>query len=162
MIVYRSTAPSVIGVKAFWFTRLVVSGDALSMAVRPRDVVDATGGWLAVGARRRRFPVAAAGPADAAAGAWIAEPSVYNRAAQSILVRTYVGVADPALRQWRIDHPGLVAAATDRDVVCGHLLGYAAGRANGYLYGDAADGDLELTEPAGRERALTALAAIVR
>jgi hypothetical protein len=92
MIVYRSTAPSVIGVKAFWFTRLVVSGDALSMAVRPRDVVDATGGWLAVGARRRRFPVAAAGPADAAAGAWIAEPSVYNRAAQSILVRTYVGV----------------------------------------------------------------------
>jgi hypothetical protein len=49
MIVYRSTAPNVIGVKAFWFTRLVVSGDALTMVVRPRDVVDAAGEWLAAG-----------------------------------------------------------------------------------------------------------------
>ncbi|MCW6005244.1 hypothetical protein K1W54_11715 [Micromonospora sp. CPCC 205371] len=61
-----------------------------------------------------------------------------------------------------MDHPGLVAAATDRDLVCAHLLGYAAGRANGYLYGDAADGDLHLTDPASRERTMTALVAIVR
>jgi hypothetical protein len=139
----------VIGVKAFWFTRLVVSGDALTMAVRPRDVVDATGGWLVLalagdGFRWLRRDRLMQRQERGLRQHIVLAPSVYNRAARSIVVATYVGVADPALGQWRMDHPGQVAAAADRNFVCGHLPGYAAGRVNGYLYGDAADGDLEL------------------
>jgi hypothetical protein len=46
--------------------------------------------------------------------------------------------------------------------VVGHLLGYASGRANGYLYSDADDGNLDLTEPAEREHRLAALVAMFR
>lgn len=140
--------------------------DALTTAARPRQVVDAAGAWLAAalaadGFRWLHRDRLIQRQQHALRHHIALAPSVHNRAGQSILVRTYVGVADPALRQWRLDHPHLVAAATDRDFVCGHLLGYAAGRVNGYLYGDATDGDLDLTEPASRERALTALVAIV-
>jgi hypothetical protein len=71
-------------------------------------------------------------------------------------------VSDPTLRRWRLQHPDLVAATPDRDYMCGHLLGYAAGRANGYLYGGATDGDLELAEPASRKQTLAAFVATVR
>jgi hypothetical protein len=53
-----------------------------------------------------------------------------------------------------------IASGTDDDFVCGHLLGYASGRSNGYLYGDAEDGDIYLTEPAERERRLEAFVAM--
>jgi hypothetical protein len=145
----------------------VVSTDALTMAVRPRDIVHAAGQWLAAalaadGFRWLRPDRLIQRQVHGLRHHLALAPSTYNRAGQSIVVRSYVGVGDPALRQWRMDHPHLVAAATDRDLIYGHLLGYAAGRANGYPYGDAADGDLDLTEPANRKRTPTAFVAIVR
>jgi hypothetical protein len=142
-----SSYAGVIGAAAFWFTRLVISTGALTMAVRPKDVVDAAGEWLAAALAGDGFRWLRRGRLMQRQEHGLRHhialaPSLYNRAGQAILVRTYVGVADPALRQWRIDHSGLVAAAADRDVVCGHLLGYAAGRAKGYLYGDPADGSV--------------------
>ena len=59
-------------------------------------------------------------------------------------------------------HPHLVVPPADSDVVCGHLLGYASGRANGYLYGDAHDGNIDLTEPAQRPARLIQFAGMVQ
>jgi len=90
------------------------------------------------------------------------QPSSYNRTGQLIRISTYVGVGDPALRRWRLAHPHLVGGPADHDLVCAHLLGYASGRANGYVYGDALDGDIDLTDPAQRARHLDRFVAMVR
>jgi hypothetical protein len=90
------------------------------------------------------------------------QPSSHNRAGKLISISTHVTVRDPALRQWRMAHPHLVVSPADSDVVCGHLLGYAAGRADGYLYGDAHDGDVDLTEPNRRRTRLTRFVEVVQ
>ncbi|MHA4950688.1 hypothetical protein ACX27O_25500 [Micromonospora sp. SD19] len=86
----------------------------------------------------------------------------YNRAGGLISISTHVVVRDPGVRPWRLAHPHLVAEPADHDFVCGHLLGYASGRANGYLYGDAQDGDIDLTAPTQRVERLERLVAMVR
>ncbi|MGC4891219.1 hypothetical protein [Micromonospora sp. DT227] len=86
----------------------------------------------------------------------------YNRVGGLISISTHVAVRDLAVRTWRLAHPQVVAEPVDRDFVCGHLLGYASGRANGYVYGDAQDGDLDLTDPAQRVGHLGRFVAMVR
>lgn len=51
-----------------------------------------------------------------------------------------LNVRDAALRRWRKTDPHLAISPGD-DYVCGHFLGYATGRANGYFYGDFSDGE---------------------
>jgi hypothetical protein len=87
-------------------------------------------------------------------------PSKHNRTGTLVKVGTMLNVRDPASRDWRRAHPERVMR--DDDFVCGHLLGYASGRANGYLYGDADDGDIDLTESAEREWRLEAFVAMFR
>nr|BFE56419.1 hypothetical protein GCM10020063_009450 [Dactylosporangium thailandense] len=61
-----------------------------------------------------------------------------------------------------VAHPYLVGGPADQDLVCAHLLGYASGRANGYVYGDASDGDIDLAEPVERAGRLQRFVAMVR
>ncbi|MEJ3746380.1 hypothetical protein WEI85_24205 [Actinomycetes bacterium KLBMP 9797] len=71
-----------------------------------------------------------------------------------------LNVRDAALRRWRKTSPDRVTRQDD--YVCGHFLGYASGRANGYVYGDIVDGEIDLTHPGSRERHLQDWVAMVR
>ncbi|MFG2040004.1 hypothetical protein [Dactylosporangium sp. NPDC048998] len=131
---------------------------SLTTATRPRDVVNAAGAWLGAALaaegfrwlpRRRRLEREAGGLLHRISLA----PSAYNRTGSSIEVTTYVSVHDPALRARR---------GGDDDLVCGHALGYTAGRANGYVYGDFTDGQLQLADPVLRLGVLERFAATVR
>ena len=90
------------------------------------------------------------------------QPSSYNRTGGLLWISTYVGVHDPALQRWRLAHPQLVGGAGDYDLVCAHPLGYASGRANGYVYGDVPDGDIDLAELAERVARLQRFVTMVR
>jgi hypothetical protein len=87
--------------------------------------------------------------------------SRYNRANQLVRVGTMLNVRDGVLREWRRGNQESVVPPAD-DFVCGHLLGYASGRAGGYLYGDALDGDIDLTDPFMRWQRLEAFAVMFR
>ncbi|SDZ60536.1 hypothetical protein SAMN05421684_7063 [Asanoa ishikariensis] len=132
----------------------------------PREVVLAAGDWIAsqlqqdgfvwlpsrltlqrsVGSVRHQIHV---------------QPDTYNRRGGPIAVQAMLNVRDTALRRWRKANPQLVFDP-DNDYVCGHFLGYATGRANGYLYGDFRDGEIDLSSPGERERHLDAFVATVR
>jgi len=88
------------------------------------------------------------------------QPSKFNRAGGSITVSAMLNVRDPLLARWRRAHSDSVVGSGDW--VCGHLLGYASGRANGYVYGDATDGVLDLSAPDGRGDQLVGWVAMVR
>jgi hypothetical protein len=165
-----TVAPSTVvrvGLFGVWSTCLVVTDQELLVAGRPRDVVGVAGSWIAGALAAHGFHwLAKTRVIQRRVGGLLHEialrPSSYNRAGKLIAVCTYVGVRDPALRRWRLMHPHLVAPPGHHDFVCGHLLGYASGRANGYLYGDAEDGDIDLTEPAERPSHLQRFVAMVR
>jgi hypothetical protein len=89
------------------------------------------------------------------------QPKRWNRQGQSAEFGTMLNVRDPALKAWRHTNTDRVRQPLN-DYVCGHLLGYASGRVNGYLYGDAQDGDVDLTDPAQREHRLEAFASMFR
>lgn len=146
---------------------MLVTDTELVSARRPRDVVDAAGTWIgdALGAHGFRWLAAERSVQRSAGGLVqriVLQPSSYNRAGKLILISTHVAVGDFALRQWRMAHPGLVVPPADNDLVCGHPLGYASGRANGYVYGDADDGDVDLTDEAQRPARLTLFVEMVR
>jgi hypothetical protein len=88
------------------------------------------------------------------------QPSKYNRRGGPVTVQTMLNVRDTALRRWGRLHQDLVLV--EGDYVCGHPLGYGAGRANGYLYGEYEDGEIDLSVPAERERRLAAFVRMVR
>ena len=88
------------------------------------------------------------------------QPSKYNRTGKLVKVSTILNVRDSRLSIWRRAHPDLVV--NDGDFVCGHLLGYASGRANGYFYGSPEDGDIDLTDPLDREAQLQTFVAMLR
>jgi hypothetical protein len=77
------------------------------------------------------------------------QPNGHNRKGTFVKVGTMLNVREPALARWRRAHPDRVMSFSD--FVCGHPLGYASGRANGYLYGQSQDGDINLTDPALRK-----------
>ncbi|WP_238006514.1 hypothetical protein KZZ52_16375 [Dactylosporangium sp. AC04546] len=144
----------------------MVTDEELQAARRPRDVVDVAGSWIAGALATHGFHwLARTRTVQRQAGSLLHQialhPSSYNRTDRLVSVSTYVGVRDPAFRRWRLAHPHLVAPPRDHDFVCGHLLGYASGRANGYLYGDAQDGDIDLTEPAERAKRLKRFVAML-
>lgn len=143
-----------------------MTDEELVSARRPRDVADAAGTWLgdALAGQGFRWLAADRSVQRLTAGLVqqiVLQPSSHNRARKLISISTHVTVQDPALRQWRMARPHLIVPPADNDLVCGHLLGYASGRANGYLYGDAHDGDIDLTEPTRRAR-LTQFAGMVQ
>jgi hypothetical protein len=137
----------------------------LTAARRPREVVAAAGMWLGdtlapYGFRWVPSSLRLQRTVDGLAHRVHVQPSKHNRTGMLVHVGTMLNVRDPALREWRRTHPQRVMR--DDDFVCGHLLGYASGRANGYLYGDADDGDIDLTEAAERESHLEAFVAMFR
>jgi hypothetical protein len=143
----------------------MVAVEALAAARQPRDVVAAAGAWLGevLGPHGFRWIPSSRRLQRTVAGLVHQvhlQPSKYNRTGTSVWVGTTLNVRDPALAGWRRAHPDRVMG--DGGFVVGHLLGYASGRANGYLYGDADDGDLDLTEPAEREGRLAAFVAMFR
>ncbi|MGI5238697.1 hypothetical protein [Dactylosporangium sp. CA-139066] len=145
----------------------MVLNQELLTAHRPRDVVDAAGAWIAevLAEHGFRWLVKTRDvqrEVDGTVHRIALQPSSYNRTGRLISISTYVGVTDAALRRWRLAHPHLVAGPAEHDFVCGHLLGYASGRANGYVYGDALDGNIDLTEPAERVDHLKRFVAMVR
>nr|BFE61046.1 hypothetical protein GCM10020063_055720 [Dactylosporangium thailandense] len=68
-------------------------------------------------------------------------PSSCNRTGQSVSAVAYLAARDPALRAWR-------GGGDDR--YCAIAMGYASGRANGYIYGSFHDGVFEWLDPAAR------------
>lgn len=133
---------------------------------RPSDVVAAAGDWLGAALasygfvwmpRTRRL--------QRQVGTLIhqlhLQPKRWNRQGQTIEVGTILNVRDPALKAWRNANADRVRQPID-DFVCGHLLGYASGRANGFLYGSAEDGDIDLTDAAQRERRLEKFTGMLR
>jgi hypothetical protein len=133
--------------------------EELVSARRPSDVVDAAGAWIGNTLTAHGFRwLATRRSVQRVVGGLVQEivlqPSSSNRVGKVISISTHVSVRDPELRLWRMARRHLVVPPSESDLVCGHLLGYASGRANGYLYGDARDGDLDLTEPAVRAERL--------
>jgi hypothetical protein len=110
-------------------------------------------GWIAMASRLQRT-------AEALLHQVHVQPSKYNRTGKLLKIGTMLNVRDPALPRWRRRHPELVHS--NDDYVCGHLLGYASGRANGFVYGEPADGDVDLTDPATREDRLRRFVAMFR
>jgi len=139
----------------------------LVSARRPRDVADAAGAWLGDALAGQGFRwLGADRSVQRLTGGLVQrivlQPSSRNRAGKLISISTHVTVRDPDLRRWRMARPHLIVPPADSDLVCGHLLGYASGRANGYLYGDARDGDIDLTEPAERPARLAQFVGMVQ
>ena len=137
--------------------------EALAAANRPREVVAAAGAWLGDALRPYGFRWMPSGlRLQRTVGGLVhqvhVQPSKYNRTGTLVRVGTMLKIRDPALVCWRRAHPERVMG--DGDGVVGHLLGYASGRANGYLYGEPEDGDHDLTEPAERERRLATFVAM--
>ena len=136
-----------------------------SAALAPRDVVLTAGDWIGEQFREDGFKWLPRGLTLQRSVGDLRhqihfQPSKYNRRGGSIKVQTMLNVRDVALRRWRQTNPDLVIQ--QGDYVCGHFLGYASGRANGYLYGDYEDGEIDLTNPSERERHLSAWASTVR
>ncbi|MEV4623351.1 hypothetical protein AB0J74_32160 [Asanoa sp. NPDC049573] len=88
------------------------------------------------------------------------QPRPYNRTGECVEVGTILNVRDRALARWRQANPDRVISGGD--AVCGHQLGYAAGRSDGRLYGDVSDGDIDLTDPAQREQRLQRFVSMFR
>jgi hypothetical protein len=144
---------------------LVVEMSELVEAQAPREVVSAAGLWLAGELGPDGFAWSSSQLRLQRSWAGLhhqvhLQPSKYNRRGGPITVLAMLNVRDPALARWRRSHPNVAVGAGD--FVCGHLLGYASGRANGYLYGDASDGVLDLGDPAGRVSQLVAWLGMVR
>ncbi|MGK5681681.1 hypothetical protein [Actinoplanes sp. URMC 104] len=138
----------------------------LMAAVQPRAVVIAAGEWLgealaSTGFRWVPRPMRLERQVDTLVHQVRLEPSRHNRVGHLVTVGTMLNVRDSALQQWRHVHQELSVLPAD-DIVCGHLLGYASGRTRGYLYGDAADGDIDLTDPMMRQQHLETFAAMFR
>ncbi|MDR6319584.1 hypothetical protein [Actinoplanes couchii] len=134
----------------------------LDAAVRPADVIAAAGAWLGAELAPSGFVwVPRSKRLQRQVGTLVHQVHVQayrgNRAGQAIRIGTMLNVREVALRSWREANLGRVMEPVD-DFVCGHLLGYASGRSNGYVYGDAKDGDVDLTDPAQREMRLRAFA----
>jgi len=133
---------------------------------KPRHVVTAAGRWLGdelapSGFRWLRGSSRLERRASTLVQQIHIQPSRHNRAGLLVKVGTMLNVRDPDLLGWRRQHPDLVVHPAN-DFVCGHLLGYASGRANGRFYGDATDGDIDLTDPSQRVSRLAAFAAMLR
>ncbi|WP_422742697.1 hypothetical protein ACN27B_30125 [Micromonospora sp. WMMD754] len=156
-----------LGACRWWLTDRVALDQELLAARRPRDVVDVAGSWIAEALGEHGFcwlvksRIVQRQVGDVVQQVAL-QASSYNRVGGLISVSTYVAVRDPVVRTWRLAHPHVVAEPADRDLVCGHLLGYASGRANGYVYGDAQDGDIDLTDPAQRVGHLHRFMAMMR
>ncbi|MDG6104105.1 hypothetical protein Daura_12295 [Dactylosporangium aurantiacum] len=139
----------------------------LAAARRPADVVTAAGvhlGALLAGtgfvwSTRRRNLTRAEGNLTHEIPF---QPSSLNRTDGTVTVSTFLILRDAGLTGWRRAHPGHCLLPEPDDWAIGHPLGYAAGRANGYVYGDFTDGELDLTAPAGRAETLAGFAAVVR
>ncbi|MET7397519.1 hypothetical protein ABZS66_28935 [Dactylosporangium sp. NPDC005572] len=135
------------------------------VACRPRDVVRAAGRYLA-------------NKLDDTGFAWLErtttlarkwngllqevplQPSSLNRATGTITAQTLLNLREPALAMWRRTNRD--RCVTSGDMICAHFLGYVSGRANGYVYGDFDDGELDLTDPAARIRHLDEFVAMFR
>jgi hypothetical protein len=129
-------------------------------------VVAAAGDWLGVALASSGFAWIPQGKClQRQAGTLVhqvhLQPKRCNRQGQTIEIGTMLNVRDPALKAWRRANAKCVRQPAD-DYVCGHLLGYASGRANGFLYGDAEDGDVDLTDPAQRKHRLEVFASMFR
>ncbi|GAA1513726.1 hypothetical protein GCM10009827_030400 [Dactylosporangium maewongense] len=140
---------------------------ALVSARRPADVVTAaghhlgdllTGTGFAWSTRRRNLTRTV----ESVTHEVSLQPSSMNRAAGTITVQTVLILHDAALTTWRRANPGRCLVPDQDSWAIGHPLGYAAGRANGYVYGDFPDGQIDLTDPARRPAALATFAAVVR
>jgi hypothetical protein len=83
-----------------------------------------------------------------------------NRAGKMIEVSMQVLVRDRDLEDWRRANPA--AALRNDDWLVGHPLGYVAGRANGYVYGDYSDGVVSLLDPDARMASVAAVVAKIR
>src|SRR5882724_2449995 len=110
----------------------MTSAAGLTAAHRPREVVAAAGMWLGDalapdGFRWVPSSLRLQRAVDGLAHQVHVQPSKYNRTGTLVNVGTMLNVRDPALRRWRRAHPQRVMQ--DDDFVCGHLLGYASGRA---------------------------------
>lgn len=125
-----------------WSTEVVAGERALTDCARPRDVVQAAGRWLDEAMAPSGF-------------GWLPRPLKLERRAGTLVQQIHV---QPS----RGNRAGkLVVAGPADELVCGHLLGYASGRANGYLYGDAENGDIDLTDPGQRRKRLAAFVAVL-
>jgi hypothetical protein len=143
-----------------WLTYVVTSSS------RPADVLAAAGDWLGAALAPRLFVwMPGSKRLQRRVGTLVhqvhLQPYRWNREGQAIAVGTRLNVREPALRRWRNANLDRVRTPVD-DFVCGHLLGYASGRANGDVYGEAADGDINLTDPAERGPRLQAFVAMFR
>lgn len=144
----------------------MASEKSLVSSVRPADVVAAAGDWLGGALASSGFVWFPRGKRlQRQAGTLVhqvhLQPKRWNRQGQSVEFGTMLNVREPALEAWRHANTDRVRQPVD-DYVCGHLLGYASGRANGHLYGDAQDGDIDLTDPNQREHRLEIFAGMVR
>jgi hypothetical protein len=144
----------------------VASGQNLAAYTRPADVVAAAGDWLGTALASYGFvwmprPKRLQRQVGTLVHQLHLQPKHWNRQGQTIEVSTVLNVREPALSAWRKANAHRVRQPAD-DFVCGHLLGYASGRANGFLYGDAEDGDIDLTDAAQRKRRLEAFTGMVR
>lgn len=140
----------------------VSAAEDLAAAVQPKAVVIAAGEWLGralepAGFRWIPSRMRLERRVEALVHQVHLQSSRYNRADQLISVGTMLNVRDVVLRKWRRGNQESVLPPAD-DFVCGHLLGYASGRAGGYLYGDAPDGDIDLTDPRMRRQRLETFA----
>jgi hypothetical protein len=144
----------------------VSAAEDLTAAVKPKAVVIAAGEWLGRAWEPAGFRwIASRMRLERRVGALVhqihLQASRHNRADQLVRIGPMLNVRDGVLRKWRrANHESVVPPADD--FVCGHLLGYASGRAAGYLYGDAPDGDIDLTDPMMRRQRLETFADMFR
>lgn len=134
------------------------AAEDLTAAVQPKAVVIAAGEWLGRALEPDGFRwIPSRMRLERRIGILVhqvhLQASRYNRADQMVRVGTMLNLRDGVLRKWRRGNQEFVVPPAD-DFVCGHLLGYASGRAGGYLYGTAPDGDIDLTDPVMRRQRL--------
>ncbi len=161
----RSAAEDDARVRLIWLTSPVKTSPDLAAHDVPRDVVAAAGAWLGAALESDGFQWM---PTSLRLQRRLGtlrhqlhiQPSKYNRRGKLVKVSTILNVRDSTLSTWRTAHPDLVV--NDGDFVCGHLLGYASGRANGYFYGSPEDGEIDLTDPLDREAQLQTFLAMLR
>ncbi|MEV6347476.1 hypothetical protein [Actinoplanes sp. NPDC051851] len=131
----------------------------------PGDVIAAAGAWLGTALKSSGFRwVPGQLRLERRPGKLIHQvhfqPNRHNKPGELVKVGTILNVRDEELRRWRRINADRILG--QGDLFCAHLLGYASGRHRGHVYGEAADGDIDLTDPATRAERLESFAAVFR